>query len=192
MNKWGDKVLKLRAEDKSYSQIQAILGCCRSVVCYHCGEGQKQKTKIRQQERRKKLHPYIRKAESFRGRPSHIEHTKLQITSTIKKTIYAKTYNFCRISRGKKAMSLTFNFQDVVDKFGENPVCYLTGQPIDIHKPSSYHFDHIIPRSRGGTNELDNLGICTKAANFSKNDMAFDEFINFCETVVKNAKHPNR
>lgn len=78
-----------------------------------------------------------------------------------------------------------FSVDDVIAKFGDNPSCYLTGQPIDISKPRTYSFDHIIPKSRGGDNSLDNLGLCTKAANQAKNDMTLDEFINSCKQVVK-------
>lgn len=85
---------------------------------------------------------------------------------------------------------MNFTSQDVIDKFGEAPVCYLTGQPIDISKPRTYQFDHIIPRSRGGTNDLDNLGICTRMANLAKSSMTLDEFTNFCSLVIKNAKKP--
>ncbi len=77
-----------------------------------------------------------------------------------------------------------FTADDVIKKFGENPKCYLTGDPIDIYKPSTYHFDHIVPISRGGTNTIDNLGICTKAANQAKHSMTHTEFIDFCRRVI--------
>jgi len=33
-----DKILKLRSEGKSYRQIEALLGCSRSTISYHCSE----------------------------------------------------------------------------------------------------------------------------------------------------------
>ena len=75
--------------------------------------------------------------------------------------------------------------EDVLKKFGENPVCYLTGQSIDLSKPSTYHLDHIIPRSRGGNNSLDNLGLCTKQANQAKTNMTPDELINLCKVILQ-------
>jgi 5-methylcytosine-specific restriction endonuclease McrA len=79
----------------------------------------------------------------------------------------------------------TFTVKDVIEKFGENPICYLTGEQIDINKPRTYHFDHIIPRSRGGDSSIDNLGICTKRANLAKHDMTPDEFEHLCKRVLE-------
>ncbi len=157
MTKWKDQILELRKQGKSYNQICAELGCSKSTVSYHCGQGQKEKRYQRQIKNRKKEHPYKRKIIRF-----HYKSRKMQQ--------YQKP---------------TFSVDDVIKKFGENPKCYLTGQPIDIYKPRSYNFDHIIPRSRGGDNSIDNLGICTKKANQAKNDMTPDEFINLCKQVLE-------
>ena len=81
---------------------------------------------------------------------------------------------------------LTKNFttQDVLNKFGDNPVCYLTGTPIDLNKPETYHFDHVIPASKGGTNDLSNLEICLKEANNAKNDLNLSELYSLCESIL--------
>jgi hypothetical protein len=42
--KHKDKILKLRAEGKSYRQIQDAIGCSKGTIAYHLGDGQKQKT----------------------------------------------------------------------------------------------------------------------------------------------------
>jgi NAD-dependent dihydropyrimidine dehydrogenase PreA subunit len=42
--KHKDKILKLRADGKSYRQIQDIVGCSKGTIAYHLGDGQKQKT----------------------------------------------------------------------------------------------------------------------------------------------------
>lgn len=42
-----EKILKLRSEGKTYNQIQETLKCSKGLISYHCGEGQKEKTKKR-------------------------------------------------------------------------------------------------------------------------------------------------
>lgn len=43
-----EQILKLRAAGKSYSEIVSELGCSKSTVSFHCGEGQKELVQIRQ------------------------------------------------------------------------------------------------------------------------------------------------
>ncbi len=81
----------------------------------------------------------------------------------------------------------TFTPQDIINKFGDNPQCYLTGKLIDIYKPRTYQFDHIIPVAKGGDNSLSNLGICTKQVNSSKTDMTPEEYIELCKEVLTHA-----
>lgn len=42
--KHKENILRLRAEGKSYRQIQATLGCSKGTIAYHLGPGQKDKT----------------------------------------------------------------------------------------------------------------------------------------------------
>ena len=63
--------------------------------------------------------------------------------------------------------------------------CYLTGREIDLKDTSSYHFDHIVPRSKGGTNDLDNLGVACGDANRAKSDMHTGEFVELCKDVLE-------
>jgi hypothetical protein len=48
-----DAILKLRGEGKTYMQIRAEVGCAVSTISYYCGEGQKEKTKLRNEKRKK-------------------------------------------------------------------------------------------------------------------------------------------
>lgn len=82
----------------------------------------------------------------------------------------------------------SFTLAELKAKIGDNPRCYLTGEPIDLSKPNTYCFDHIIPRCRGGTNKLDNLGLSTIVANYCKYTMTYDEFIAICKQVIKTAE----
>lgn len=48
-----DQILALRAEGKSYNQIQKALGCAHSVIAYHCSPTTKQKSIENTKNRRK-------------------------------------------------------------------------------------------------------------------------------------------
>ena len=174
-----NKILELRSQGKTYNQIQKELGCSKGTICYHCADGQKNKTKIRRRNWSKK-HPYKRKLEIFSRVETPIIRPHIH---KAKKIIQLKIEQFCRID--KMYQKPSFTEKDIIDKFGENPKCYITGEQIDIYEPRKYNFDHIIPRSRGGDNSLDNLGICTKQANASKSDMTPDELLQFCQKVLK-------
>jgi 5-methylcytosine-specific restriction endonuclease McrA len=79
---------------------------------------------------------------------------------------------------------MTFKTQELLSKIGENPICYLTGRPIDLLDGKSYHLDHIIPKNRGGQNSLDNCNIACKDANQAKGNLLYDEFIVLCQEVL--------
>lgn len=38
--------------------------------------------------------------------------------------------------------------------------------------------------AEGGSNDLDNLGICTKQANMAKSDLSINELINLCQQIL--------
>lgn len=175
-------MLKLKNEGKSYNQIAKILGCTQSNVSYHCSPDQKQKT-IDRNKKNKKAHPYYSKLNTY----LYIKYNKPKEKTISKKKqniLLMKILYYSRDRENNKLMKALFTVQDVLNKFGEHPKCYLTGEDIDISKPKTYHFDHKIPVSRGGDNSLENLGICTKEANFAKRDMTVEEFYSLCEKVI--------
>jgi 5-methylcytosine-specific restriction endonuclease McrA len=184
MRKLKDSILKLHQEGKNYNQIAAELNCSKGVISYHLGQGQKQKTDIRRDKYRSKCHPFVRKLDNFKQNKlsTNILYNPI---SNISKLLKAKLETFFRNRKTKMYTKPEFTIDDVIQKFGPNPRCYLTGQLIDIYKPSTYEFDHIIPVSRGGNNSLDNLGICTKEANRAKNTMTHVEFVEFCKLVYQ-------
>jgi 5-methylcytosine-specific restriction endonuclease McrA len=61
-------------------------------------------------------------------------------------------------------------------------LCGLTGQPMDI---ADADVDHIIPKSRGGSDELANLRWTTRAANQAKGDLLDEEFVALCAQVAE-------
>ena len=86
-------------------------------------------------------------------------------------------------NRGMKSLN-KIKTLDIINKFGTKTKCYLTGTPIDLEK-DDYCFDHIIPVSKGGSNDLSNLGITTPAANYSKSDLTVEEYLNLCKLVLE-------
>lgn len=100
------------------------------------------------------------------------------------KTLQSKIYCFRKNKRYPDSDSSEyFNYQDVIEKFGINTKCYLTGRSIDLAK-DYYELDHIIPLCRGGSSNLDNLGITCKDANQAKAHMTLEEFKQLCIEVL--------
>lgn len=166
-----EQILELRAQGKTYDEIKEILGCSKGTISYHCGEGQKEKTNNRTKEKRKNNF-LLKKVDTFKSRKLYDATRNFQKRdNSVKKSI---NYN----------IQTTFNSLDVLEKFGENTICYLSGEPINLHS-GNYQLDHIIPASRGGDNSLDNLGITHRTINRMKADLTPEELIEWCLKVVK-------
>ena len=78
----------------------------------------------------------------------------------------------------------SFSYKDILKKFGEETTCYLTGEKINLLSSEDYNLDHIIPRSRGGYNELDNLGITLGIVNQMKHALLVPELLYWCEKIL--------
>lgn len=65
--------------------------------------------------------------------------------------------------------------------------CALTGRDLDIR---TAELDHIVPKSRGGTNELDNLRLTVSEANYAKGAMTDAEFLALCRDVIRESQIP--
>ncbi len=156
-SKLKDDILELRAKGKSYSEIGLRLDCSKGTVSYYCGKGQKEKSANRTRQRRKDIVVSLR-VQTFRR----------NINSTNKSVAVAN-----------------FTWQEVIDKYGWETTCYLTGRAIKLQESLTYHFDHIIPRSRGGNSSIENLGIACKEVNIAKNNMLVEEFIQLCKEVLE-------
>lgn len=165
-----EQILELRQAGKSYNEICQILGCAKSTVAYHCGNGQKDKVRARQKTRRKDL-VILSKVENFQS------------------SVTLKSNNFQRErirKRGaKRKLIRSFNWKDVIEKFGWETTCYLTGRRIDLKDPRTYHFDHINSIAKGGTSVISNLGICCREANQAKHDMSVKELLALCKEILE-------
>lgn len=168
-----EKILELRAQGKTYLEIEKELGCRRSTISYHCGDGQKLKSK----ERNK----------IFRNK--NIKHILLRkISIYTKRRVVDFRYSEKKNRRTRDlVLEKGFDYEKALDIISNTTKCYLTGRDIDVTKPNSYHLDHIIPLSReGGTSQLKNMGIACRSANLAKSDMLIDEFIELCRDVLVN------
>lgn len=85
----------------------------------------------------------------------------------------------------KGKCTIPFTYLDVLERFGENPVCYLTGIPLNLNDPKGFSLDHIIPLSKGGLSNLDNLQLTLLHLNIMKYDLSVDDFIKYCGIVFE-------
>lgn len=188
------KILELRKQGYSYNKIKDVLGCSKGTIAFHCGEGQKEKSNLRKRKKRD-VSPVVKKIENFysNSRKKINEHERMKIITdkTIRLKLRSKLLSFFKKTKrrinnkrkyeGYKSM---FTVDQLIEKIGENPICYLTGVPIDLNKSRSYHLDHIVPKSRGGDDSLDNCQIACRIANQAKGDMLLEEFIDLCKKVI--------
>jgi len=176
-----EKIVSLREKGISYRDIEKELRCSRSTVCYHLGDGQKEKSRSRRR-RGRKLNPLQKKADNFRN-AKHRPKERQLITQSWGIRLKNKCGRF-RMDKNKR-ITTTWNDKDLLEKVGKNPTCYLTGESLDLEDTYNYHTDHIIPKSRGGDNSLENCGLATKIANEMKGDQTVDELIRNCKKLLE-------
>lgn len=169
-----DKILKLRNEGKTYNEIVKIIGCSKSTVSYYCGDNQKEKSKNRIKKRRENI--LIRKSEVFNYRKKE-RYKKESLRKFQKRDNDFKNKIDIDIKQ-------TFKWTDIIEKFGENTYCYLSGEKLNLYE-NEYNLDHIIPTSKNGDNSINNLGITHKYVNKMKSDLSVEELIIWCEKILK-------
>lgn len=59
-----DDILRLRAEGKTYTEIQTSLGCSKSTISYYCGVGQKEKVAERNRDKRSSVIKHIQEVKA--------------------------------------------------------------------------------------------------------------------------------
>ena len=178
-----NSIIALHKSGLNQTQIANQLDCTRATVQYYTVKGAKERSFKNALKSRRSQHPFLSKIKQF-CRKNRI--FKKLYNSITNRYLYFKLRNFLNPSKNKEfSMTTTkITLEQVIDKIGPNPTCYLTGDKIDITNTRSYNFDHVIPTSRGGENVLDNLQICTEQVNSAKGNNTNEEFIELCKKVL--------
>lgn len=171
-----EQILILRARGLTYKEITEKLGCSKGLISYHLNPKTRTDNYQRTVDRRKAASPAEIKLEGF----------KYGAKQRLRKKIDGFHGEILRFPRKEQ----NFSISEALTKFGDSPKCYLTGDLtgdlIDLSDSSSFNFDHIVPKSKGGLSTLDNLGLTTRDANHAKTDLTLEEFLNLCEKVLRN------
>lgn len=185
MSELSENIIRLRNEGKTYNEIKEITNASLSTISYHCGDGQKVKTRVRSESNSDFMWTRLSKF-----RPRKYEPKGRIITGDITRLGYWKARDFQRRLFGNKGLLKAsdtvkaFNYNDVVEVYGDETHCYLTGRAIKLSEPTTYNFDHIIPVSKGGDNSIGNLGIASVDVNYAKGNLSVEEFVLLCKEVV--------
>lgn len=165
-----EDILRLRAEGKTYRQIQEILKCSRSTISYHCGNTEGHMARCRERTRKSR------------------EKSKTKALHKVHEFISKDPYRIKNYRRTRVDGQITSSFSNItaVDVILKTEFCYLSGRPIDLANSASYHLDHKIPVSRGGKSTLSNMGVACAEVNKAKNNLTVDEFIQLCKDVLIN------
>lgn len=183
---FGPIIKSLLSEGKTEIEIVKLLKCDRHIVYYY-SKGLKDIQVARNKKNLKNKHPFKEKLRHFTMKlETKTANNFYNGNCTTSRLLMSKIQKFHYNLKDKTYMPSSFTVKDLISRFGENPKCYLTGEQIDINKPRTYHFDHKIPKSRGGTNSIDNLGICTRDANLCKRDKTPEELIDLCKKILTN------
>lgn len=157
-----EQIFALRELGYTYDQIKATLGCSKGTISYHLGKGVKEKQVAR------------------------LRRNRLESRLDINKNYSYKSYAFRhRVrdyrDRSERGSITVKELKEVI--LHQEYRCYLTGEQLTV---DNYSLDHIVPSSKGGTNNKENLGVVTRKVNYMKRDLSVEEFVNYCELVLRN------
>lgn len=92
----------------------------------------------------------------------------------------------CSIGSSCKNQTRSFALKLIAKLEEQEYKCAITG---DILVPgSNASIDHIVPKCKGGSNDISNLQWTTEIANRSKWEMSTDEYIAHCQKVIDYSK----
>ena len=141
-----------------------------------------------------KTYIFSRKRDSFyRNETTGIKkRTSKTLTSesrifNLKKKSFARTGTKSeRKTMHSEQLDIRFSTKDMIHKFeiDSDSKCYLTGDKIDFMDSSSWSADHIIPKSKGGDNSLQNCGLTSFTANQMKSNQTIEELVEMCRKIL--------
>ena len=67
MTELGKKIIALKQDGKTYSEIMELLGCSKGTIAYYCGAGQKEKNVQRARNGRRKILDFLQTYKQERG-----------------------------------------------------------------------------------------------------------------------------
>lgn len=178
----GQKIIDLRKQGLSYTKIAEKLSCSKSTVSYHCCQSSRDKTKERGIKNKALCswkYKLMEKVSNFRNRIyDHEPYHKCEDWNKKFRTSVSRFKN-----RGIRMEEYTY--QEALKHLGGTQLkCYLTGVPINILE-DDYQLDHILPVSKGGTNELTNMAIACVVANQMKGGLTNDELFYWCQKILE-------
>lgn len=178
----SQKIIKLRQQGLSYSKIAKQLNCSKSTISHHCNQKSREKTQTRH-IKNKALCPWkyklMEKVSNFRTRV--YDNEPYHKCDDWNKKFRTSVSRFKR--RGTQMETYTYN-EALKHLGGTQLKCYLTGTPINILE-DDYQLDHILPVSKGGTNELSNMAIACVAANQMKGGLTNEELFDWCKKILE-------
>lgn len=178
----GQEIIKLRKQGLTYTEIAKKIRCSKSTVSYHCKQTSREKTKIRC-EKNEALCPWKYK---FMDRVSNFRNRIYDNTPYYKCENWNKKFR-TSVSKFKNRGQImeNYTYHDALKHLGGTQLkCYLTGTPINILE-DDYQLDHILPVSKGGTNELTNMAIACVAANQMKGGLTNEELFYWCQKILE-------
>lgn len=182
----GKKIVELRSQGKTYKEIIEELNCSKATISYYCSPQSKEKKKIYNNEvYNQDIKKLVSHVSDFLNRKikEKIRFDNSDYKSSFKVRVSNFINNWERSTHMKSEKR--YGYQEVLDHIGGwETTCYLTGRPLNL-KEDEYELDHIIPISKGGSCDLDNLGITCKQANQSKSNMTIEEYIQLCKEVLE-------
>lgn len=176
MSNLSEQIIELRNKDYSYNEICEKLGCSKSTVAYWCNNTERNNAK----QRKLKIEPWIRQLVKNISKFKKREASKLNRKSNNwNLKLRSAVKDFC-----KRSNMENWGYKELINKFGTKTKCYLTGRDIDI-TTDDYNLDHVVPICKGGTGDLENVGITIPMANASKSGMTLEEYLDLCEEVLR-------